>query len=84
MVQTARPPSYDLAHELAEVARRFADHFNGSLIDLQGILTSPKEATAELSALESLEAEGAPDLGETYGPPATESPLAPEEEELPF
>ncbi|MFS8901791.1 DNA polymerase III subunit gamma/tau [Synechococcus sp. H60.2] len=84
VVQTARPPSYDLAHELAEVARRFADHFNGSLIDLQGILTSPEEATAELSALESLEAEGAPDLGETYGPPATESPLAPEEEELPF
>jgi len=79
--QAAKPPSYHLAHELAEVARRFADHFNGSLIDLQGILASPEEATAELSALESLEAEGSPDLGEAYGPPATQSPLAPAEEE---
>ena len=84
LAQAAKHPSYRPAHELAEVARRFADHFNGSLIDLQGILTSPEEATAELSALEGLEAEGSPDLGETYGPPAAQSPLAPEEEELPF
>ncbi len=84
LAPAAKPPSYHLAHELAEVARRFADHFNGSLIDLQGILASPEEATAELSALESLEAEGSPDLGEAYGLPATQSPPAPAEEELPF
>ncbi len=80
--QTTKHPSYDLTHELVEVARRFADHFNGSLIDLQGILTSSEEATAELSALEGLEAGGSSDLGETYSPPAAESSL--EKEEPPF
>ena len=79
VVQTARPPSYDLAHELAEVARRFADHFSGSLVDLQGILATPPETAADLSALE-----GSPDLGETDGLLTGQAPLPPEEEGQPF
>ncbi len=63
-----RGQSYELAHELAEIARRFADHFNGNLVDLEGVLGSAEG----LSSMETLEAEGSLDLlsGETYDPPA--------------
>ncbi|MFS8878021.1 DNA polymerase III subunit gamma/tau [Synechococcus sp. H55.8] len=62
-----RRQSYELTHELAEIARRFADHFNGSLVDLEGVLGS----AAGLSSMETLEAEGSLDLlsGEIYDPP---------------
>ena len=73
--QTARPPFYDLTHELVEVAHRFAEHFSGRLVDLEGILATPEEVAADLSALE-----GSSDLptAESYGLPTAQAP--PEED----
>ncbi|MFQ3614892.1 MAG: DNA polymerase III subunit gamma/tau [Cyanobacteriota bacterium] len=76
--------------ELEEVARRFAEHFNGSLVDLEGVLGSP-----DLQPLEAVEAEGSPT---EFPEEVAEPPLAPavpllsrvkmptveEEEDLPF
>jgi len=71
--------SFELTQELAEIARRFADHFNGSLVDLEGVLESDVTgSTEELSSIEAIEAEGSPDLlsGETYGSPTGAEPSA--------
>lgn len=71
--------NFELTHELAEIARRFADHFNGSLVDLEGVLGSDVTgSTEELSSIEAIEAEGSPDLlsGETYGSPTGAEPSA--------
>ncbi len=71
--------NFELTHELAEIARRFADHFNGSLVDLEGVLESDVTgSTEELSSIEAIEAEGSPDLlsGETYGSPTGAEPSA--------
>jgi len=71
--------SFELTQELAEIARRFADHFNGSLVDLEGVLGSDVTgSTEELSSIEAIEAEGSPDLlsGETYGSPTGAEPSA--------
>lgn len=55
--------------ELEEVARRFAEHFNGSLVDLEGVLRSP-----DLQPLEAVEAEGSPT---EFTEEVAEPPLAP-------
>ncbi|MCF2971150.1 DNA polymerase III subunit gamma/tau [Synechococcus sp. Nb3U1] len=55
--------------ELEEVARRFAEHFNGSLVDLEGVLRSPN-----LQPLEAVEAEGSPT---EFTEEVAEPPLAP-------
>ncbi|MGY2800958.1 DNA polymerase III subunit gamma/tau [Thermostichus sp. MS-CIW-24] len=71
--------SFELTQELAEIARCFADHFNGSLVDLEGVLESDVTgSTEELSSIEAIEAEGSPDLlsGETYGSPTGAEPSA--------
>ncbi|MCJ2544195.1 DNA polymerase III subunit gamma/tau [Thermostichus vulcanus] len=76
--------------ELEEVARRFAEHFNGSLVDLEGVLGSP-----DLQTLEAVEAEGSPtefpeEVAEPPLAPAVplssrvRTPPAEEEEDLPF
>ncbi|MEN9231247.1 MAG: DNA polymerase III subunit gamma/tau [Thermostichus sp. DG02_5_bins_236] len=76
--------------EFEEVARCFAQHFNGSLVDLEGVLGSP-----DLQSMEAVEAEGSPT---EFPEEVAESPLAPavsllsrvkmptveKEEDLPF
>ncbi|MFS8780746.1 DNA polymerase III subunit gamma/tau [Synechococcus sp. W55.1] len=50
--------NFELTHELAEIARRFADHFNGSLVDLEGVLgADATESAEELSPMEISEAD---------------------------
>ncbi|MEN9201701.1 MAG: DNA polymerase III subunit gamma/tau [Thermostichus sp. DG_1_6_bins_120] len=95
---TSLPKSDPLPHpaaltaidELEEVARRFAEHFNGSLVDLEGVLGSPA-----LQSLETIEVDGsAAESGEEVAEPPLPPPVPPlsklqastavEEEELPF
>ncbi|MEN9225169.1 MAG: DNA polymerase III subunit gamma/tau [Thermostichus sp. HHBFW_bins_43] len=85
------PAGLTAIDELEEIARRFADHFNGSLVDLEGVLGFP-----EASSLETLEGEGSLELlsgtdpsdevpaSDPFHSPKSVAPGLPEEEELPF
>ncbi len=75
----SNPAALAAVDELEEIARRFADHFNGSLVDLQGVLGfqtadamgSPDEFAAEMAPAEgSLD----PISSEAYGPPLLRNP----------
>jgi DNA polymerase-3 subunit gamma/tau len=71
-LRPSNPANLTAIDELEEIARRFADHFNGSLVDLEGVLGfqpadamgSPDEFAAEMAPAEgSLD----PISSEAYG-----------------
>jgi DNA polymerase-3 subunit gamma/tau len=71
-LRSSNPANLTAIDELEEIARRFADHFNGSLVDLEGVLGfqsadamgSPDEFAAEMAPAEgSLD----PISSEAYG-----------------
>ncbi|MGQ9837966.1 MAG: DNA polymerase III subunit gamma/tau [Cyanobacteriota bacterium] len=57
------PYTASVIDELEEAARRFAEHFNGSLVDLEGVLdlrSADGTESPDLQPLEALEAEESP------------------------